>query len=345
MIGGLGWALGCSSELLRAHGAAAYDAQVAWTLRSTAPGRFQSPSQRRYLHVISVIAYGSSALALLAGAVGDAPGRNPTWVLLLLASALIAAALRAWRRGAAYTVVEAEAVLLVGVGGLVVMTFTTEWTMGALSNGIGFPVLGAYVGWFFTRRGVNGLYVLMLAWLVGVVGQGDRTVTMLAITIVAETVVAVELIRWMVARLHRAASVDALTGVLNRRGVESVGEEWVHWATSTRQPLAVVVIDLDDLRTTNNQLGHEAGDGLLRTASQEWLAAAGRDAIVGRTGGDEFVVLLPGADAVAAGDWIERVKQDATVSWTAGVAQWESGESFADLVRRADQEMYSGKWR
>jgi diguanylate cyclase (GGDEF)-like protein len=158
-----------------------------------------------------------------------------------------------------------------------------------------------------------------------------------------EATIATEIVRVLFERMQLLARADPLTGVLNRHGLETVGQRLLARARRRRTPVSVVLIDLDDLRSVNNTHGHRAGDDLLVAATRQWLDDVGGDGVVGRVGGDEFVLMLPGVDEERATERVRALAAAATVSWTAGVAQLTGEESLADLIERADKAMYARK--
>ncbi len=98
--------------------------------------------------------------------------------------------------------------------------------------------------------------------------------------------------------VHRAAH-DSLTGLVNRYGLHHQIEQALG-SSASDAPLAVLSLDLDHFKDVNDTLGHEAGDELLCAASRRLKSCAPAGAMVARPGGDEFVLLLPGADAATA---------------------------------------------
>ncbi|MET0334827.1 MAG: diguanylate cyclase [Rhizobacter sp.] len=148
---------------------------------------------------------------------------------------------------------------------------------------------------------------------------------------------------------------DELTGLYNRRHVmELMGKE-VHRAERSGTPLALALIDLDHFKRINDTYGHAQGDEVLKAFA---LAAAGklRDTdVLGRWGGEEFLVMLPGTDAERAVTVLARVQQhmealafspaDAPwfVSFSAGVADCCPGEPLAAAIERADAALYKAK--
>jgi two-component system, cell cycle response regulator len=146
--------------------------------------------------------------------------------------------------------------------------------------------------------------------------------------------------------LIRLASVDPLTGVFNRRA-------FFERAERVRQmPFAAIMFDVDHFKDINDSCGHEVGDQVLRSIGCE---AANQKGIIGRLGGEEFAILLEGADLEAAVAFAEGLrirlaelpvnsgccKQSVTCSL--GVAEARPGESIDQLLKRADAALYEAK--
>lgn len=149
------------------------------------------------------------------------------------------------------------------------------------------------------------------------------------------------------------ARTDALTGVPNRRHMEEALDREV--ARSERQgiPLSLVFVDLDHFKQVNDSLGHDTGDAVL-VASARVLGSGLRPYdVVARWGGEEFVVLLPGASAEHARAVAERLRSglealivppcSRPVTGSFGVARQRRGEAAPALLRRADEAAYRAK--
>ena len=154
--------------------------------------------------------------------------------------------------------------------------------------------------------------------------------------------------------VEQLARQDALTGLANRRNVE----ENIEWRIAHERAFCVVILDLDGFKQINDSYGHLAGDDLLKQFSREMRSNIRSTDIVGRWGGDEFIVVLD-CDLNTAKTQIDRlrkwvlgeytiettdvskikVKLDASI----GVARWESGQSMQALIANADSAMYREK--
>ncbi|MGH9011510.1 MAG: PAS domain S-box protein, partial [Acidimicrobiia bacterium] len=157
----------------------------------------------------------------------------------------------------------------------------------------------------------------------------------------------------MEAELERLAMVDDLTGLRNRRGFLAVAEPLAHVAQRTQRDMALLYIDLDNMKAINDRHGHAAGDqALIETA--ELLRSTFRDSdIVARLGGDEFCVLLPknGIEAKACIDRLEErlcargAHTFPPISLSMGVAKyhWDEPCPLETLIERADAAMYQAK--
>ena len=151
-----------------------------------------------------------------------------------------------------------------------------------------------------------------------------------------------------VGRLSRLAQVDALTGALNRHGLDAV------FPTSPRraETVSVVLIDVDHFKAVNDQLGHGVGDeclkGLARLLSQ---LIREEDALI-RYGGEEFLLVLPNTALMQAAAIAERAREKLhasalipgrAVTLSAGVAEQTGDETREQTIARADLALYEAK--
>ncbi|HEY0179970.1 MAG TPA: diguanylate cyclase [Dokdonella sp.] len=153
---------------------------------------------------------------------------------------------------------------------------------------------------------------------------------------------------------RRLAYLDPLTGLYNRRGWGERLLALEEAALRGGAPLSVLFLDIDRFKALNDRHGHEAGDAALRLLATVMRAELREKDAIGRYGGEEFVVALPGADAERALQLGERIRRRvrecsateppgvvATVS--IGVATLRPDEGIATLLRRADRAMYAAK--
>ena len=164
------------------------------------------------------------------------------------------------------------------------------------------------------------------------------------------------------ARLHqvveRQALVDGLTGVANRRACEDALTAEIARADRLSTPLTLVLADLDDFKTINDVHGHAVGDDVLREFAAVLRATVRESDLSGRWGGEEFLLLLPGADVEGGAHFADRVRSALaertfygkagapfTVTCSFGVAQHSEGGDERELLANADHALYRAKRR
>jgi diguanylate cyclase (GGDEF)-like protein len=152
---------------------------------------------------------------------------------------------------------------------------------------------------------------------------------------------------------HRADStLDELTGLLNRRGLEPRFAEVAGQAALTQQPVSVVVADIDHFKRINDTHGHPVGDVVLRQVAGAMRRSLRTFELLYRVGGEEFLLLLPGADAEHAAAIAETLRnaveelhpEGIAVACSFGAATAEGEDIvFAKLVKAADEALYDAK--
>ena len=154
--------------------------------------------------------------------------------------------------------------------------------------------------------------------------------------------------------LRHVAQTDALTGVLNRHGLLPQLRRELARADRQGPPLSVALCDIDHFKRVNDTHGHAAGDGVLRDFAENLRAHARASDLVGRWGGEEFLLVLPDTDAESARRVVERIRARRptaapslrTVTFSAGVASTSSGPGASDidgLLAQADARLYAAK--
>jgi two-component system, cell cycle response regulator len=154
----------------------------------------------------------------------------------------------------------------------------------------------------------------------------------------------------------RMAHTDALTGVASRRAAAERLELEIARAARSERPMSVTLCDLDHFKRINDEHGHGAGDEILRRVAatlQTWVRNVD---LVGRWGGEEFLIVLPDASEAGARVVAERLRAavaalelpeggPARVTLSAGAATWQPNESPEQLLERADAALYRAKDR
>jgi diguanylate cyclase len=167
-----------------------------------------------------------------------------------------------------------------------------------------------------------------------------------------------------VCKLESEAWTDPLTGLANRRQLESVLEQMYAEAVRYDAELSVFMIDLDGFKAVNDQMGHGIGDELLRLVGRVIPDSVRASDVAARYGGDEFVVLMPRTDSATAMGVAQRLagafdaqarawqdargvgaQRDALVSMSIGVASLRLSEpdEAQTLLEHADRALYAGK--
>jgi len=158
--------------------------------------------------------------------------------------------------------------------------------------------------------------------------------------------------------LERLATLDALTGLANRRQFMSLAAYELNRAKRSKLPLSVIMMDLDHFKSINDRFGHEGGDRVLKAVGALLQQRCRKTDTVARLGGEEFALLLPETGKSGARVRAEILRKDIEalrvpfgsgeilLSASLGVSRWRQQEEQIDLcLSRADAALYRAKWR
>ncbi len=152
-------------------------------------------------------------------------------------------------------------------------------------------------------------------------------------------------------RLAALATTDGLTGLLNHRSFQELLDGAIARADRSGEPLSLLLLDVDHFKRFNDDLGHQAGDAVLKGLASVLSRACREGDMIARYGGEEFVVVMPGLGADGAVDVAERLRLSIeTAPWTdrgvtasIGVATFVPADSKGELIRAADGALYRSK--
>lgn len=159
----------------------------------------------------------------------------------------------------------------------------------------------------------------------------------------------ISLLQDKIGRLNFEVQTDPLTSLLNRRGLGAVLEYFL----ATRQPFAVLALDIDHFKRVNDSWGHDVGDDVIKSVAQQLGKSSRQTDVVCRNGGEEFLMILPSADREMAGAIAERVRKRieqqelptvGRITLSIGVALWAADETPLERIfKQADDALYQAK--
>lgn len=153
----------------------------------------------------------------------------------------------------------------------------------------------------------------------------------------------------------KASQTDLLTGLPNRRHVLEQLDDALADHEAIGSSLCVAVIDIDHFKAINDGYGHDAGDTVLRHFSDICRERVRAQDVLGRMGGEEFLLILPGARADTASHIVDRIRHDhpsarlveervdLSYTFSVGIAAAQPGDDRSSILRRADRALYAAK--
>ncbi len=200
------------------------------------------------------------------------------------------------------------------------------FALGALTV----PVMLVYLTWTSTDHETRILAVACLIVLVLVLWRVQLLL---------------RLVQGQATMLASQARLDALTGLPNRRTLDVELERVEVHTREAGVPLTVAMLDLDNFKQFNDIHGHQKGDEALKACAAAWRFTLGDGGFIGRYGGEEFVVLLPGHALSSAQGVLDLLRRSTPEGHTVsiGCAERRPGESGFDTMSRADRALYRAK--
>ena len=205
-------------------------------------------------------------------------------------------------------------------------------------------------------RGQDGQYEGAISVITDLSGQKENEMELLSAKNELEAVN--QKLEKALARERRLARTDELTGVNNRRYLFDLAERKFAVATRYKQPLSVIMFDIDHFKMINDKWGHIIGDQILTEVAQAVLVELRKADLFGRYGGEEFIIILPMTTSEQAYILAERIrakvsnqrvqtdKGEISVTISIGIVELHHGEareSLESLFNRADETMYAAK--
>ncbi|MBU1274334.1 MAG: sensor domain-containing diguanylate cyclase [Proteobacteria bacterium] len=314
--------------------------------------------------------------------------QKTTWIAGGLVASMAAWFTRLFLRTRALAPVMDNIIILFAGLGLVVAGLGLLGSYGLASRtthalGLAGPVLALGAGVIVWRKGLLAARYFLMAWSVMAVAVFTMAVKglgylpqALSSTLTFPLATAIEVVLLSLALADRVRSLrrqreeaqqnerrfrqmsltDGLTQLYNKRFLDSRLRSEVDHAARSGQPLSVLMLDVDLLKEFNDRYGHAAGDLVLTTVAQVMRQSLRTSDFPCRSGGDEFVVIMPETNLEQALWAAERIRTDlsgqilqvgpgdeARASLSAGAAQYQGEETPDQLLNRADQAMYQAK--
>ena len=234
----------------------------------------------------------------------------------------------------------------IAFGGVLIglLAWRSVTAVGIVGMGPALIGLGLYAGHFFPLEAAR-VHVLALVTLAtaGAVAAAPQGFTVPWVTLVVATVTLTEAQGRLAKNLRTAATTDPLTGVANRRAWEAEAARNLARAQRTGEPLSFAIPDLHHFKVDNDREGHGAGDALLSELTPGWSRRLRRADLLGRYGGDEFVLCLPGTEEAGAWEILRQLDETHAFAWSVGVATAREDDTLGTVLARADAHLYRQK--
>jgi diguanylate cyclase (GGDEF)-like protein len=295
------------------------------------------------VRALALITLAGGLSALLASAFPASP-EAPVELLRIFGVGVLCASLFIWWLGDRAAQWFLHTAVVIGTLVISVLIARSATAVGMVVTASDYIWMGVYAAFFFSRAAARAHIALIAAAFGAALLANPHHVPADAwIFMTASIVVASETIGRLSERLRHEAHTDALTGLLNRKGLAPAAERAFSLADRADLPLTVALVDLDHFKQVNDRDGHAAGDRLLAHMTRTWAAELEPSDIFARLGGDEFIVVLVGSSPEERERLFDRLRSISPTPWSVGVITREQGEDLSACLARADGALYQEK--
>jgi diguanylate cyclase (GGDEF)-like protein len=301
-------------------------------------------ADRRVPVALLAVLYGFAGALCLTAAVWPPDPRSPVALLLAIGIAGLAAGAVFWTFGARTRWPAIHAAIALAAVLLALLAWRSATAVGIVGLGPAVIAIALYAAHFFPLAAAR-LHVLALVGLstAGAIAAAPDHFTVPWVVLVLATLGLTETQGRLARSLRTAATTDPLTGVANRRAWEAEAARNLAHAHRTGEPLSFAILDLDHFKVVNDREGHGAGDALLCELTAGWSRRLRSADLLGRYGGDEFVLCLPGTDEAGAWQVLRELEETHDFPWSAGVATAGPDDTLGTALARADGNLYLQK--
>ena len=232
----------------------------------------------------------------------------------------------------------------VGIVASLLLVWASVTPVGAITAANSLIVVAAYVGFWMARRVALVYVTVFCCGLLAVFGVGGNLPSLLVPWAFVSTMSVGLVLSFgtLVHQMNRQLVTDPLTGLLNRTGMFMLVQQR-GGPNRLPAPRCLMVIDLDHFKAINDRRGHLAGDRILRDFGAALLSVARPGDVVIRSGGDEFVLILPRTSLADVDAVVSDLRAQMTLTWSVGVTEWAAEEEIDVAWARADAQMYRNK--
>jgi diguanylate cyclase (GGDEF)-like protein len=301
-------------------------------------------ADRRTPVVLLAVLYSLSGALCLAAGVWPLHPDSPVGLNIAVGTVTLALGTAFWVLGVRTRWWAVHAAIVFGGVLIGLLAWRSVTAVGVVGMGPALIALGLYAGHFFSLDAAR-LHVLALVSFAtaGAVAATAEGFTVPWVTLVVATVSLTEAQGRLAKNLRTAATTDPLTGVANRRAWEAEAARNLARAQRTGEPLSFAILDLDHFKVVNDREGHGAGDALLCDLTAGWSRRLRRADLLGRYGGDEFVLCLPGTEEAGAWEILRQLDETHAFAWSVGVATAREDDTLGTALARADAHLYRQK--